>query len=146
MTYATVQDCIDRLGAEAVQDLADDRYPGEGEDYAYTRLERALDDASAEIDGYVATRHPLPLDPVPKVLKRLCVEIAADIRAATADLSTELTRERAKGARGTLRDIAAGKLSLGAADPDPPASASDPGVQFESRPSVLDRDSLRGAL
>ena len=146
MPYATVQDCIDRRGAEAVQELADNRFPGDGDPHAYALLEKALGDASSEIDLYVGSRHPLPLDPAPDALKRLCVELAIDLRAASADLSTELAQERAKAARATLRDIAEGKVSLGPRDPDPPASASDPGARFESRPSVLDRDSLRKAL
>lgn len=127
MAYATVRDCIDRRGAEGLRELADDPNAPAAE-FAWTRLEKALDDASDEIDSYIGARHALPLDPVPRLLTRLCVEIGIGIRAAEADRGTEMRRKRYEEAIRLLKDIEAGKASLGAQDPDPPAEAASGGA------------------
>ena len=143
MSYADVQDVVDRLGQDAVDQMADDAY---ADTKAFTLLAGALADASEEIDGYVGARHALPLDPVPGSLVRICVQIGVYLRCSSADLATDLQKDRAESARRLLRDVAKGVVSLGQGDPDPPASASEPGVQFESGAQVMDRDSLRSVL
>ena len=137
MAYATVQDCIDRSGGRAVERLQD----GDG---ANKPLERALDDASDEIDMYLGARHQLPLDPVPRALLRLCVEIALYRAAADAARLTDEARQRYEDAIRLLKDIEAGKASLGSRDPDPPAQADSAGASFEAPERVMTRESLRG--
>lgn len=138
MAYATAQDCRDRRGGRAVERLQD----GNGSNKP---LERALDDASDEIDLYLGARHQLPLDPVPRVLKRLCVEIALYRAAADAARLTDEARQRYEDAIRLLKDIEAGKASLGAADPDPPAEAEDSAVFVDgANERVMTRESLRG--
>ena len=143
MPYASIQDVIDRLGQSAVDQMADDPFAGSKR---FAALEQGLADASEEIDGYVGARHALPLDPVPGPLVRICVQIGVYLRCSSADLATDLQKDRAESARRFLRDVSKGAVSLGPADPDPPAAASEPGVQFESGAKVLDRDSLRSVL
>lgn len=144
MPYATVADCIARRGEDAVRMLADD--PHTDGTPAYTALEAALGDASSEIDSYIAARHPLPLDPVPQLLVRLTVDIGIHLRAASEDVGTEERSRRYENAVRTLKDIAAGRASLGAADPDPPAAGEAPSVEFDATPRVMTRDSLRGLV
>ena len=141
--YATVQDCIDRRGEEALRELADDPH---ADDLAWSALESALEDASDEIDAYVGARHELPLDPVPRLLVRLCVEIGAYRRADTADIATEEMRKRYEDAIRLLRDIQSARASLGVRDPDPPAEASGPAVRFSGPERVMTRESLKGIL
>ena len=141
--YASVQDCIDRRGEEGLRMLVDDPH---AEAPAWSVLELALADASDEIDAYVGAQHALPLDPVPRLLVRLCVEIGIYRRAAEADVGTDEQRRRYEDALGLLRDIEAGKASLGINDPDPPAEAADPAVEFESPARELTRESLRGLV
>lgn len=141
--YATVQDCIDRRGEEGLRELADDPIAGE---LAWSGLERALGDATDEIDAYVGARHELPLDPVPRVLRRLCVEIGIYRRADSADRGTDEMRKRYEDSIRMLRDIQSGKASLGVADPDPPARAESPAVSVESSSRVMTRESLQGVL
>ena len=141
--YATVQDCIDRRGEEGLRELADDPHADE---LAWSSLELALADASDEIDAYVGAQHALPLDPAPRLLVRLCVEIGVYRRAAEADVGTDKRRQRYEDALALLKNIEAGKASLGAGDPDPPAEADDPAVEFVSAPRELTRESLRGLV
>lgn len=141
--YASVQDCIDRRGEESLRPLADDPH---ADTLAWTELEAALEDASDEIDAYVGARRELPLDPVPRVLQRLCVEIGIYRRADSADRSTDEMRKRYEDGIRLLKDIQSGKASLGPADPDPPARAESPAVSAESNPRVMARKSLQGVL
>lgn len=141
--YASVQDCIDRRGEENLRPLADDPH---AETLAWDELEAALEDASDEIDAYVGARRELPLDPVPRVLQRLCVEIGIYRRADSADRGTEEMRRRYGDGIRLLKDIQAGKASLGPADPDPPARAESPAVSVESNPPVMARKGLQGVL
>lgn len=138
MAYASVRDCIDRRGAAEIALLADSKGSSK-----YEALEKALDDASEEIDAYLAARHELPLDPVPLLLKRLCAEIGVYRRSKRASTRTEEDRQRYEDAIRLLKDISAGRASLGAADPDPPAEAEGPAVSLAAGPErVMDRDSL----
>ncbi len=75
-------------------------------------LDRAVADAEGEIDGYVGSRYALPLpEPVPPVL----VSIACDITRYRLydDAVPEVVRQRYEDAISRLKDIAAGRLSLG---------------------------------
>ena len=142
--YATQSDCIDRRGEEALRPLADDR---DADALAWTLLRQNLKDASEEIDSYLAARHDLPLDPVPRLLVRLCVDIGIYLRADSAELLADQDTRRYDGAVRLLRDISRGRAALGIADPDPPAQAAEPGAEFAPGPArALARDSLRRAL
>ena len=141
--YASVQDCIDRRGEESLRELADDPH---ADALAWSALEEALDDATDEIDAYVGARHELPLEPVPRVLKRLCVEIGVYRRADAAAQSTKEMRTRFEDGIRLLKDIQSGKASLGIADPDPPARAESPAVSVESSERAMTRKGLQGVL
>ena len=138
--YASESDCIDRRGEEALRRLADDR---DADALSWTLLRQNLKDASEEIDSYLAARHDLPLDPVPRLLVRLGVDIGIYLRAESADLLADQDSTRYAGAIRLLRDIAAGRAALGIADPDPPAPAAEPGAEFAPG---LSRVMTRGSL
>ena len=137
--YASVQDCIDRRGERAVGVLRDP----EGTDGP---LERALADAAAEIDAYIGARHDVPLDPVPAIVQLACVDIGMYRAASDAARLTDEARRRYDDASRLLRDVARGVISLGARDPDPPASATSPAVLLDAPPRVMTRKSLKGIL
>ncbi|KKW81541.1 hypothetical protein AAV96_03260 [Acinetobacter sp. AG1] len=67
--YATRQDLEARFGADEIANLeAMQTVPG--------ALEEALQDASEEIDSYVAVAYGLPLPSIPATLKRVACNIA----------------------------------------------------------------------
>ncbi|MBN3779924.1 DUF1320 domain-containing protein [Burkholderia sp. Ac-20345] len=80
MSYATVTDLQTRYLERDLIAVSDERNQRVDD----TRLQAALDDASAEIDGYLGMRYVLPLTDVvlltplstPTVLVRACCEIA----------------------------------------------------------------------
>ena len=138
MTYATAEQVIERYGARTVQLLTDRAGAGVMDPVV---LERALADAAAEIDTWLAVKYDLPLfsPPAspPEVLTRLAVDIAVYRLAAGADLATDERRRRYEDAVKLLERLARGEASLGLADP--PASTVG-GVKISRRPRRFSRE------
>ncbi len=110
MTYATQQDMTDRFGAVELAQLTD-RSAGVVIDT--TVLARALSDADAEIDGYLATRYTLPLASTPAVLVRLAADIARHSLYGTS--VTTAVRDRYLDAVSLLKRISSGDVQLAGA-------------------------------
>lgn len=109
MPYATVTDLQDRLGEARLIQLTDLGDPPLGLVNAAV-AQKALDDASAEIDGYLAGRYTLPLTPVPGILKVHCLTLANYRLLGSAAL--EIDREDVKGVRDYLTKVGSGALAL----------------------------------
>ena len=143
MAYATTEQVIERYGAGTVQVLTDRDGDGAVDPVV---LDRALADAAAEIDTYLAVKYDLPLfsSPAspPAVLTRLAVDIAVYRLAAEADRATDERRRRYEDAVKLLERIARGEASLGPADP-PPSAAS--GVKISRRPRRFSREMFLSA-
>ncbi|MDO8932926.1 MAG: DUF1320 domain-containing protein [Rhodocyclaceae bacterium] len=164
MTYATPTDLLSRFGAEEIAQRADRSIPrlvtaglltaaaAGGDLSGYTAGERAavaavlalvngaLTDADSDIDGYVATRYAVPLAPVPPVIKRLACDLARYY--LYDDQATETIQTRRDAAVSQLRDVAAGKLSLGEPVNNSPVQGG--AVEMTSAPSVWRRDASKG--
>ena len=137
MAYAGEQQIIERYGADTLL-LAADR-DGDGEiDSEVVR--RALEDASAEIDTYLAAKYDLPLPKVPEVLARLSVDIALYRLSSTTAEGTDERRRRYEDAVKLLKRIASGEVSLGLSEPPPSAG----GVKFSGRRRRFSRPSMAG--
>ena len=112
MSYATQSDMTERYGAVELAQLTD-RDAGLVINVAV--LARALADADAEIDGYLATRYQLPLASTPVVLVRLAADIARyrlfDNRV------TDLVRNRYQDAVSLLKRISSGDVQLAGVTP-----------------------------
>lgn len=125
-TYCTQPDMLERFGEPEL--LARTDRVGTGA-IDPVLLARAIDDANAEVDAYVARRYTLPLLVVPPALKRVACDLA---RAGLyADQTTEEVRARLADARRFLRDIADGRVTLGVdlvQEPAPSLSASNAGA------------------
>lgn len=133
--YCTVQDLIDRYGETEILELTDRDQSGSVDQ---TVAERAIDDASAEVDGYIGSRYDLPLDSPPAVLTRIAADIA---RYRLYDnLATEEVRKRYEDALRFLKSVGKGEISLGASEP--PASTGSPMVSRGRR--MFDDDDLEG--
>lgn len=112
MTYATLQDLIDRYGEDELIQLSDRAEPPAGAiDPAI--VSKALTDATELVDGYVAGRYRVPLSPVPGMIQRLVCDIARFF--LHDDRSTEAVKDAYQAALKALRDISAGVITLQAA-------------------------------
>ncbi len=99
MAYATAEDVKSRFGEELEQNQPSPK-----------ALDRALDDASAEIEGYLRGRYPLPLKKKHKLLTQIACDIARD--NLYKDGSSEAIRARAAEARAKLKALARGVARL----------------------------------
>ena len=109
MSYATQAHVVERYGERALLDLAD----RDDDDVADPGvIERALADATAEIDTYLATKYDLPLADTPLVLIRICVDIAVYRLSPKADIATEERRLRYEDAIKLLKDLASRTATL----------------------------------
>lgn len=108
MPYATQADLEARFGTDELTQLTD-RVGAGIPDAAI--VARALADADAEIDGYLASRYALPLATVPPVLARIACDIAR--YRLWEDRASEEVRLRYEDARRLLESIARGQVSLG---------------------------------
>lgn len=126
MSYATEAD-IDAVYGTALLDLLAMGESIEDEEPARdtARIERALEEAAGIVNGYVSSRHPLPLSSVPPLLKTLTIDLAVHRLAARPGMMTTEIEERAKIAHKTLEAIGAGRAGLGLPTPSPEAQASD---------------------
>lgn len=97
----------------------------------------ALDQASAEIDGYLSVRYSLPRPTPPRVLERPCVDIAVYILANSHTRLTTTIEDRYKQAVRFLELLSSGKAGLGADEPVIDAGAgagSSSGADFSANP------------
>ena len=112
MTYATQSHLVDRFGSDELAQLTD-RETGATIDAAV--LGRALADADAEIDGYLAARYTLPLASTPVTLVRIAAYIAR--YRLFADRATDAVRQFYADAVRDLKAIAAGNIIIDGALP-----------------------------
>lgn len=136
MTYAVQQDLIDRFGQQELIELTDRNNTGSID---ATVLGKALADADATINGYLASRYTLPLSTVPSVIVRFAGDIARYY--LYDDRVTEQVATRYADAIKFLKDVAAGNVNLGV-DASNVAAAPTGGVQINAPDRVFTADSL----
>ncbi len=145
MAYATAQNLIDRFGLAELKQLAPVT-PLVDPFYDAVRVEQVLDDASAEMDSYFAIRFPVPLTPAPPLVEMTACTLA---REALDRTGRTHVLEAGKRARGWLKDVAAGRASLGSGsegDPTDVPTAESGGVEVEAPDRVFDDAGLAGYL
>lgn len=143
MSYSTIDDVRQQISEDDLIALTDDAGAGVVDE---TRVTRAIADADEEIDGYVGSRHTVPLSPVPPIVRKHSVDIAI------YNLYRRRMHEIPESRKGTyenaikfLDKIAQGKISLGADDPEGSPGTSDaPSMSSDNPERVFDRDSLKG--
>jgi phage gp36-like protein len=108
--YAALSDVQARYEAAVIDRICMDT---ESDEPDYTKLTQALADASTEIDSYVSTRYPVPMNPVPTLLKTICIDLGLYYCALTWDKLTDEIKARADNWRKHLVLIAKGQAGLG---------------------------------
>lgn len=132
MPYAAQIDLESRFGADELAQLTD-RVNGSVIDAAV--VGRALADADAEIDGYLAGRYRLPLASTPAVLVRIASDIA---RYRLYDSVPESIRKRYEDAVRDLKAIATGAIVIDENAPlTPTPGQHEASVTQPSRPRVF---------
>ena len=115
MAYSTITDIEELIPADDLIQITDDDDTGSIDS---ARVDAAILDADAEIDGYCGERYVLPFDPVPEIIKKLSVDISIYNLYSRREAAPEIRIERYKMAVKTLDKISSGKVSLGADGPE----------------------------
>jgi phage gp36-like protein len=137
MTYAVLQDLIDRYGASEIIQLSD--RDGDGAPDAVV-CAKALQDATDVIDGYVGGRYQLPLSPVPGNVSRICSDIARFY--LWKDQASDAVMALYKAATAMLTGIQAGSITLESASVD--SALTGDAVGFVSGTRTFSPSSLSG--
>ena len=115
MAYCTRADLEQRIPLARLVELTDDDGTGMVDQ---DRIDEAIGAAQGEVDGYLAERYPVPLDPVPPLVKAACADIAIyHLYSRTQDEIPETRKDRYAAAVRLLEKLAAGTVSLGLASP-----------------------------
>jgi phage gp36-like protein len=136
VAYATTQDVLDRLGADVALRLAKDP---EGE-LDTAKLERALADATGEVDSYLGQRYSIPVSPVSEQLVRIVLDLAIFQLFMwrgfdpERDVEVKIARDAAVQ---WLERVARGLAGIGAAEPP-----KDVGAEVEAATRVFSREKM----
>lgn len=143
MSYATIDDMTARYGSDELMRLTDRDGALDGIDTG--RLQIALDDAAAEINGHIAKAVTLPLADPPRILTTYACDIAFyrlhDLRG-TGDIPEP--RRRYDAALSYLTRVSRGDLSLGDETAGDGVQVSPGPVYHGGGQRHMTRDTLRG--
>jgi phage gp36-like protein len=109
-------------------------------------VDRAIADAGEEIDGYVGSRYPVPLAPVPGIIRKYAVDVAIyNLYSRRPMGAPEHRKARYDAAIKFLMAVGRGDLSLGVNDPGGnPPEAKGPEMASTNPPKIFGRDKTRG--
>jgi phage gp36-like protein len=139
MTYAVKQNLIDRFGETELAQLTDRT---SGTTVNDTVITRALDDADSLINGYLQTRYSLPLTSVPPVLVAAACDIARYY--LFEDRVPEIVEKRYATRISWLKDVAAGRASLGLDAAGEETVTETGGVDYTANDRIFTKDALEG--
>jgi phage gp36-like protein len=138
MPYATPADMLERVGPKELAEVATprdlavvspelmrDTIEGndrsayaqdekDAADAALARIEGALADAQAQLDGYLGSRYSLPLASPPAVLTQYSVDVARF--RLFDDAPPEAVKKRYDGALQFAQRVAKGEVAIGVSD------------------------------
>lgn len=134
-TYATQQDLVHRFGMDELVELTNRSGGGTLDEVV---VDKALSDADDAMNAYLASRYSLPLAVVPGILKRFACDIARYF--LYEDKPTEQVQKRYDDALAWLKDVAAGKASIGV-DGSGAAPESAGGAEVDAGERVFTRGS-----
>ena len=142
MPYVTQQQLTDRYGEKMLRDLSDRATPPSGAIDA-TVVARALADADAMIDGYLAGRYVLPLATTPPLLTDIAGAIA--IYKLHRQVAAEKIRLDYEDAVKRLGDLGRGviRLSVSGVEPDGSSAGS---VRTNSPARPLGNGTMEGLI
>lgn len=115
MTYASLDDLIERAGAEEIRQIADRDRDGVPDTAV---IDAALDHAGNIVDGYVGAKYSLPLLSAPPILRTWSVSIARYVLHRNG--APDHVSQDYKDAIAALKDVSRGLIAL------PDASGAEP--------------------
>lgn len=143
MSYATLQQLIDRYGRDMLVALTDRLDPPAGA-IDEEIVARALSGADALIDGYLAGKYALPLAVTPPVLVPIAQALAIyDLHVTEPEKKVQNDYDNAVK---RLAEIAKGVIQLTDAAGIEPAAPQGGGVQITDRERVFTPEAMTGFI
>lgn len=145
--YCALDDLKGRLSEDKILQLADFENTGDiGSEDVVKRINDAINDAGAEIDGYCMGRYQVPFNPVPDIIKKLAIDISLynlfSLRGFDEDSPDKVIADRYKSAVKTLENLSRGIVTIGQPEPPVTDSVNRPSVTGPDR--VFTRDKMSG--
>jgi len=110
--YVTADAMLRKFGERELIQLTDTEAPYQGV-INTDKLNAAMQEANSEIDAYIGSRYPLPLQPIPPFLMEIGCNLAR-YYAVTGDLGeNDPIKSRYDSSIKTLSKISKGELVLG---------------------------------
>lgn len=140
MSYCTRANIEARLAAATLLHFADLDQDGV-EDVGV--VDSAIEEASAEVESYLAVRYPVPVSPVPRVLATAAASVAiwnlARGRGYDADSADKVIRMAYDDAMRWLKALSSGAAQLPLANVGGTTAATTPapGFKLVTRPPTL---------
>lgn len=152
MAYCTVEEVFAAVKADTYNALLGDQYiedAVERKKLLQPLVEEAIEDADAEIDGYLAKRYDVPMSPAPKVLIKFSKDIAVynlmsriGIDESDRD-KTFLNRYNA--AVKFLEGVAKGLIDIGTNETGSSQDkAAQKGFRIEHSERLFSRETMKG--
>ena len=141
MSYANLNDLVDRAGEDEILQVADRDDDGIADPDV---VAASLTHADNTINGYLATRFAMPLAAVPPITITWAVAIAR--YHLHRDTPPDYVVRDYKEALAQLKDAARGLLDLPGVDGITPPATSSGSVRIEGPEPVFSRDKLGGWL
>ena len=139
MAYIVQADLLAQLSNAQLIQLTDDAKTGSVDT---DKVDKAIADAEAEVNGYVATKHSVPLaSPIPDLIKKLAIDITIYNLYRRRQRTPEDVRTAYEDAVKKLEGIARGLITLGV-DPQPAESSKATQGETSGPARVFDRDKL----
>lgn len=142
MPYTSIEQLTDRFGETVLVSLTD-RGDVATDIIDADVINRALADADAQIDGYLAARYKLPLVATPPLIADLA-QVIAFWKLHRFDPAQKIKDDYSEAIR-MLKDISRGILVLDVAGVQPESSGSS-GVQITDRERPLQADKMTGFI
>lgn len=110
--FATVEAMKSKFGEKELIELTDNEAPYQDE-INLDKLNAALSEANSEIEGYLAARYALPLQPVPPFLESIACHMTRFHASTGAMSDNDPIKTRYHNAIKTLKEISKGLIALG---------------------------------
>ncbi|HUX16509.1 MAG TPA: DUF1320 domain-containing protein [Phycisphaerae bacterium] len=137
MAYCTQADILTRIGSEELVALADLDEDGTAD---ATTIAEAIADADGHINSYLEVKYTVPVSPVPDVLVKRSTILAIYFLQLHRNSLTEDYKQAFKDITAWLKDVVAGKASLGVSTPKPAEGAGAATVDYTVKDRVFGRD------
>lgn len=141
--YITQQELQDRIGEDELINLSDRNNEGAADPAV---IDRAIADATDEINMHLSSRYQMPLPAVPETIKRLAVNLTVYWLCESEAAMSDLIKERYSNAVKTLKSLASGTMRLGLPEATTPNENSTGNVHLVSSERIMTRNRLKGLL